>query len=376
MFQSRPQSTLTNRLARMNWLVPALVCLLAAVGTVTLTSVAGGAFTPWAARHTLRCAAGLSLMLSFALVPLRVWMALAVPAYAAALALLAAVPLIGVEALGAKRWLTVAGLSIQPSEIMKVAIVLVLAKLYAGLSPRAVSRPHWVALALILIALPVLLTLRQPDLGTAVLFAGIGVSIMLLAGTSLWYFAALSGAALVFLPALAMRLQDYQRKRIEIFLDPASDPLGAGYHITQAKIALGNGGLSGQGYLQGSQSQLDFLPEKMTDFIFVMIGEEWGFIGTCSVLALYAALICVLFAMALRGHGMFARLLIAGVAVSLSIYVSINAAMVTGLAPVVGVPLPLVSYGGTSLITLMAGLGLALSAGLHDERLLSPGGWR
>ena len=376
MFLSRPELSLTGRLTRMNWLVPALVCLLAAVGAITLTSVAGGSFTPWAARHTLRCAAGLAVMIACAMVPLRVWMALAVPAYIAALALLAAVPLYGVEALGARRWLNLGGVSIQPSEIMKVALVLVLARLYSGLSARSLSRPHWVALALGLIALPVILTLRQPDLGTAVLFAGIGVAIMLLAGTSLWYFAAGFAGLIGGLPAAANRLQDYQRKRIEIFLDPASDPLGAGYHITQAKIALGNGGMSGQGYLQGTQSQLDFLPEKMTDFILVMIGEEWGFTGACTVLGLYAALIGVLFGMALRGRGMFARLLIAGVAASLSIYVIINAGMVTGLVPVVGVPLPLVSYGGTSLITLMVGLGLALSAGLHNEPAPLPGGRR
>ena len=376
MFAPCHSLSFAERFTRLNWFVPALVCLIAAIGAVTLTSATGGAFAPWATRHTLRCAAGLVVMLGCALVPLRVWMALAVPAYIAALALLIAVPFAGAEALGAKRWLNAGGLSIQPSEIMKVALVLVLARLYGVLPQGAASRPHWVALALLLIGLPVVLTLRQPDLGTAVLFAGIGGGMLFLAGTSLWYYAAGAAGLVALLPVAAAHLADYQRKRIEIFLDPASDPLGAGYHITQARIALGNGGASGQGYLQGSQTQLDFVPEKMTDFIFVTIGEEWGFAGACLVLALYAALIGVLFAMALKGRTAFARLLIAGVAISLSVYVVINVAMVTGLVPVVGVPLPLISYGGTSLITLMVALGLALSAGLEEERETLAGGRR
>jgi len=365
MFQNARQASPYARLMRVNWLVPALVCLLAGVGALALSSVAGGSFTPWASRHVMRCAGGLAAMLACALVPLRVWRALAVPAYAGALALLIAVPIIGTEALGAKRWLTAGGFSIQPSEIMKVALVLMLAWSTARVSPAVRTHPLWVVPVLMLIGLPVLLTLRQPDLGTAVLFAGIGLSMMFLAGTPLWIFAAGGAGALAALPFAAARLQDYQRKRIETFLDPGADPLGAGYHITQARIALGNGGAAGQGYLHGTQSQLDFVPEKMTDFIFVVIGEEWGFAGACAVLAVYALLTGVLFVMALTARDTFARLLIAGIAATLAIYVSINIGMVTGLVPVVGVPLPLISYGGTSLVTLMVGLGIALSAGVE-----------
>jgi rod shape determining protein RodA len=219
-----------------------------------------------------------------------------------------------------------------------------------------------VLLALAMIAAPAVLTVRQPDLGSGLLLAGIGLGIMMLAGVSLWYFAAGFTAVGVALPFLLTHLHGYQRRRIEVFLDPERDPLGAGYHIAQARIALGAGGLHGQGYLQGTQSQLDFLPEKMTDFIFVAIAEEWGFIGGAAVLALYAVIVISLFGMALRSRTLFSRLVISGAAIMLSMYVIINIAMVTGLVPVVGIPLPLVSYGGTSMLTMMVALGIAMSA--------------
>lgn len=368
MFETHRPLTLTQKLARFSWSTLALVGLLAAVGTATLYSVAGGSFEPWAQRHAVRCLAGFVLLIAIALVPVRIWMAAAVPAYLAALALLIAVPIVGHDGLGAKRWLSLGGVSLQPSELMKVALVLILARYYAALPPASVSRVPWVIVPLALMALPIILTLKQPDLGTALLFAGIGVGMMFLGGVSLWYFAGGLSAALFALPIMGEHLRDYQRRRIEIFLDPASDPLGAGYHITQAKIALGAGGLSGQGYLKGTQNQLNFVPEKMTDFIFVMIGEEWGFIGTCTVLALFAALIGVLFLLALRNRTPFGRLLIAGAALSLSIYVVINVGMVTGLIPVVGVPLPLISYGGTAMLGLMVALGVAMSAHIHDAK--------
>ncbi len=367
MFQSSRPLTIAEKLVRLNWPVLVLVACLAAIGTATLYSVAGGSFEPWAQRHAQRCLAGLLLLTACALVPARLWRAAAVPVYLMALVLLAAVPFAGVEAMGAKRWLAVAGLQIQPSEFMKVGLVLMLASVYAALPPGEVSKPRWVGLVLALIAVPVMLTLKQPDLGTALLFLGLGLGIMFLAGVALGYFAGGILVTLAALPLAASRLHDYQRRRIETFLDPAADPLGSGYHITQAKIALGAGGWAGQGYLNGSQNRLDFVPEKMTDFIFVVIGEEWGFLGASTVLALFAALIVCLFASALRARGdTFGRLVIGGGALSLSIYVMINVAMVTGLIPVVGVPLPLISYGGTALMTLMVALGIAMSVRIHD----------
>jgi rod shape determining protein RodA len=368
MFETQRPLSLSQKAARIDWTVILLVALLGTVGTVSLYSVAGGSLEPWALRHALRCAAGLGLIVVIALVPLRVWTTLAVPVYVGALCLLAAVPVVGVESLGARRWLNIAGLSIQPSEIMKVGLVLVLARYYASLPARTAARPLFIVIPLVLILVPVAFTLRQPDLGSAVLFAGLGLSVMFLAGVPVWYFAGAAAAAMVALPSLIGRLHDYQRRRLEIFLDPASDPQGAGYHITQAKVALAAGGLDGQGFLKGTQNQLDFIPEKMTDFIFVAIGEEWGFTGAVALLGVFAALIGLLSLMALRNGSAFGRFVIAGAALSLAIYVIINAAMVTGLMPVVGVPMPLISYGGTALTTLMVSLGLAMSAHVHRPR--------
>jgi rod shape determining protein RodA len=218
-----------------------------------------------------------------------------------------------------------------------------------------------------MIAVPVLLTLQQPDLGSAALFVALGLSLMFLAGVPLRYFALGAILTVAALPVIWTGMHDYQKRRIEVFLNPGMDPLGAGYHITQSKIALGAGGLAGKGFMQGTQSQLDFVPEKHTDFIASIIGEEWGFTGMLVLIAIYAALILMMMIMAWRCENRFARLAIAGSAMTFFVYVFINLAMITGLVPVVGIPLPLVSYGGTSMTTLMIGLGVAMSAYVHGR---------
>lgn len=359
--------TPSDKIWRIPWLVLLATGLLAAAGVGALYSVAGGSFEPWAERHALRFLAVSAGVLLMALVPLRAWMALAYPAYALALALILIVPVAGIEALGAKRWISLAGMNFQPSELMKVAIVPALARYYQWLPPERISRPVWVGLPLLMIGLPAAFVLRQPDLGSAALFGIIGLTLMFLAGVSWTYFLAGVAGIAAAVPVILENLHGYQRKRLEIFLNPDSDPLGAGYHILQSKIALGAGGLSGKGYIQGTQSQLDFLPEKHTDFIFTMIGEEWGFIGALTLICVYAVLIALLVRMALRAESPFGRLVIAGAAMTLFLYVFINVAMVTGLVPVVGVPLPLVSYGGTSMVSIMTGLGLAISAHVHGR---------
>jgi rod shape determining protein RodA len=276
----------------------------------------------------------------------------------------------GNQVLGAKRWLSVGGLTLQPSELMKVGLVLALARFYQTVMPEDVSRLRSVLIPVVLIMVPVIFTLRQPDLGSATLFAALGAALMFLAGVSSVYFAVGAGGLAVALPTIWSMMHDYQRRRVEIFLDPDKDPLGAGYHITQSKIALGSGGVSGKGFMQGTQSQLNFLPEKQTDFIFTMYAEEWGFVGAIVLLTLYAGLLSMLLAMALRANNPFSRLVIAGSAVTIFLYIFINVAMVTGMVPVVGVPLPFVSYGGTALTTLMAGLGLAMAADVHRNEML------
>ena len=372
-----PRDSVTARLARLNWIVLGLLCVLAAIGVAALYSVADGAFSPWAERHAMRFVIGLAVVLAMAVTPLAVWYALAYPAYLVALVCLALVPLIGVEAGGAKRWIAIAGVNFQPSEVMKIALVMMLARYYQSLPAARLSAPLFVALPAAAIALPVLLTLIQPDLGTALLFVIVGFGMMFMAGVSIFYFAGALASGLAALPVLYGNLHEYQRQRIATFLDPESDPLGSGYHIMQSKIALASGGLTGRGYMQGTQSQLDFLPEKHTDFIFTLIGEEFGFIGGLVILVLFLALLLVLLWMAARTESRFGRGLISGMALVLSVYVMVNVAMVSGLIPVVGVPLPLVSYGGTSMMTFMVGFGLAMSGAVdrvHRRSVAGTGG--
>lgn len=355
------------KLWRIHWPVIVTVCILAGIGTATLYSVSGGSFVPWAERHTLRFLVMLGAVVIMATVRLEVWMKLAYPAYAVALLMLALVPFVGVEALGAKRWIGAAAISFQPSELMKLALVGALARYYMWLPPDDVRRVRYVLIPLAMIGVPVLLTLQQPDLGSAGLFLALGLSLMFLAGVPLRYFALGVLLAVAALPTIWSGMHGYQKRRIEVFLNPGMDPLGAGYHIMQSKIALGAGGIAGTGFMQGTQSQLDFVPEKHTDFIASIIGEEWGFTGMMLLIAVYAALILMMMLMARRCENRFARLAIAGSAMTFFIYVFINLAMVTGLVPVVGIPLPLVSYGGTSMTTLMIGLGIAMSAYVHGR---------
>lgn len=357
--------TIGEKLWRVNWALLLVTGAIAGIGAAALYSVAGGTFQPWAERHALRFVVAVGLVLVMAMVRPELWLRLAYPAYGLALVALALVPVIGVEALGAKRWISASGFSFQPSELMKLALIGALARYYQWLPVERVSRPLWVVLPIAMIAIPVVLTLKQPDLGTSVLFAVVGLTLMFLAGVSVFYFGAGIAGLVTASPFIWSGLHDYQRRRVEIFLDPELDPLGAGYHIAQSKIAIGSGGVSGKGFMLGTQSQLDFVPEKHTDFIVTILGEEWGFVGLAILLGLFALLLVLIIAMALRCQNRFGRLLISGSAISFFVYLFINFAMVTGLVPVVGVPLPLVSYGGTSMMTLMIGLGLAMSAHVH-----------
>ena len=356
-----------EKLWRVHWPLLIVAAAIAAIGTAALYSVSGGSFQPWAERHALRFLVATLIVILMAMIRPEFWLKAAYPVYAVVLILLALVPLIGVGALGARRWIGSGSFSFQPSEIMKLVLVLALARYYQWLPAGKVSRPQWVLVPLAMIVVPVVLTLQQPDLGTAVLFAAAGLSMMFMAGTPIVYFlAGLAGAAAAS-PFIWARLHDYQRRRIEIFMSPERDPLGSGYHIAQSKIAIGSGGLWGKGFLAGTQSRLDFVPEKHTDFIVTLLGEEWGFAGLIILLSLYALMLVLMFAMALRCRNRFARLVITGTAVVLFVYVFINIAMVTGLVPVVGIPLPLVSHGGTSMMTLMVGLGLAMSVYVHGR---------
>ena len=363
----RPQLLLKKKLVLINWPFLALITAITLVGVAALYSVAGGSLEPWASRHVVRYCLGLGLLFVVALSDIRWWLRAAYPLFVLALVMLALVIVIGVESGGAKRWLGYGELSFQPTEMMKIALVLALARYYQWLPPNRVSWPHAVLPPLLMIGAPALLALDQPDLGTAALFGIVGGGLLFLAGVSWVYFVAAFVGVIVVLPHVWERLHDYQKERILTFIDPDRDPLGSGYHILQSKIAIGSGGFTGKGYMQGTQTQLNFLPEKHTDFIFTMFSEEMGFIGSAILLALYLLVLLFITYMALRCRSTFPRLVAAGMGLCLFAYVFINVAMVTGLVPVVGVPLPLVSYGGTSMLTMMIGLGFVLNAHVNRE---------
>lgn len=366
--------SLRSKIRELNWVIIALVTLIASVGFAMMISVAGGSLDPWADRQMIRFLFGFVVMISIAVVNLRYWMAVAYPLYFITLLLLVGVEIIGEVGMGAQRWLDIGPIRLQPSEIMKIAIVLVLARYYHGLTTSDAARIKSLAIPLVLIFVPVALVMRQPDLGTALLLSATGGAVMFLAGVRAWVFLAAIGSTLASIPVAWSFLREYQKNRVRTFLDPESDPLGTGYHITQSKIALGSGGISGKGYMNGSQAQLNFLPEKQTDFIFTTMGEELGLIGVLILLGLYVSLIgyCMIAAMNVKSH--FGRLLAAGVVFTFFLYLFINIAMVMGLVPVVGVPLPLISYGGSAMLTLMMGFGLVLCAVLHRNTIIPRGG--
>ena len=343
---------LRSKLYEINWAFVLLVLLAGAIGVGMLYSVSGGDWSPWAIRHAGRFAGGVLLMLVVAMFPPRFWIGLAYPAYLGALVLLVGVELFGVTAMGAQRWLEFGPLRMQPSEMMKVALVLALARYYHDIEPERVSSLGGLLVPAVMIGAPAALIMKQPDLGTAMLVGATGAAIVFMAGLSWKVIIGAGGLASVGAPLfLQYGLQDYQRDRVLTFLNPEADPLGAGYQILQSKIALGSGGLTGKGFMQGTQAHLNYLPEKQTDFIFTMLGEEFGFVGGIGVLAIYALILgnCILIATSCKS--IFLRLVTMGVATTLALYVFINTAMAMGLAPVVGVPLPMISYGGTVMIT-------------------------
>jgi rod shape determining protein RodA len=356
------QFKLTEKLLLINWPFLLVITAITCVGVAALYSVAGGALEPWASRQVVRFCLGFAILFAVAVSDIRWWLKAAYPLYAIALVLLALVMVLGVESGGAKRWLGYGDLTFQPSEMMKIALILALARYYQWLPPNRVSWPHALLIPLAMIGTPVLLALAQPDLGTAMLFCVIGFGLLFLAGVSWIYYLGGVVGTIIVLPHIWERLHGYQKERVLTFIDPERDPLGSGYHILQSKIAIGSGGLMGKGFMQGTQAQLNFLPEKHTDFIFTMFAEEMGFIGAVSLLALYLLVLLFIAYMALRCRSTFARLVASGIGLCLFTYVFINVAMVTGLVPVVGVPLPLVSYGGTSMVTMMIGLGFVLNA--------------
>ena len=369
-----PEMTIGQKLAAVNWLMVLLLVMIASIGFAMLYSAANGSVTPWAYRHALRFGAGLIVMLSVALIDIRFWMRSAYLLYAGVLILLIGVEIMGEIGMGAQRWIDLGVIQLQPSELMKVVLVLALARYFHGLTWVEVGNPLNLVPPLLMVGLPVALVLRQPDLGTAVMITMGAGGIFFLAGVRLWKFVTLIVAAVAAVPIAWQFLHRYQQQRVLTFLNPESDPLGAGYHILQSKIALGSGGLFGKGFLQGSQSHLNFLPEKQTDFIFTMLAEELGMVGGLVLIGLYVLVVGYGFAIAIRSRSQFGRLVALGITTTLYLYLFINVAMVMGLIPVVGVPLPMISYGGTAMLTIMMGLGMVIGASVHrDVRIARAG---
>ena len=364
-----------RKILHMNWPLVLLITAVASTGFLMLYSVGGGNLDRWAGPQMERFSVGMVAMIGLGFVPIWFWRSIAVPAYVICILMLFAVDAFGHTTMGAQRWLDVGPIRLQPSELTKIALVLMLAAYYDWLPLEKVSRPLWVAIPIILILLPTGLVMIQPDLGTSIMLTLGGAFTAFAAGVSLWYFGAVIALIVgVVMTVLESRgtswqiLHDYQFKRIDTFLDPTSDPLGAGYNITQAQIALGSGGWSGRGFMQGTQSRLNFLPEKHTDFIFTTLAEEFGFIGAFSLLMLYALIVGFCLHSALTNRDRFASLMTIGIAATFFLYFAVNMGMVMGLMPVVGVPLPMVSYGGTQLMILLMAFGIVQSAHVNRPR--------
>lgn len=358
---------LTDKLFRINWLFVLLLCALAAVGYVALYSAGGGSPEPYATRHIVRFAFGLLLMVCIALIDIRIIVRFSWIAYAFGIALLILVLKFGHVGKGAQRWLELGGQQVQPSELMKLGLILALAAWFHRANRERIGNPLFLVPPLIMVLVPVGLILKEPNLGTAMITLTLGGVIFFAAGVRWWKF------ALVLLPVpfaaqyAYQHLHGYQRARIDTFLNPESDPLGAGYNIIQSKIALGSGGLWGKGFLQGTQGRLDFLPEKQTDFIFTIIGEEFGLVGAIAVITLLLLITWGALLIGLHCKHQFGRLVAFGIACNFFLYCFVNIAMVMGVIPVGGVPLPLISHGGSAMITMMVSFGILMSVQVHRD---------
>ncbi|MCY4305701.1 MAG: rod shape-determining protein RodA [Aestuariivita sp.] len=364
-----------RKILYLNWPLVLLIMAVAGIGFLMLYSIPGGSLEPWALPQIKRFAFGLALMFIVAMIPIWFWRNISGLCYFCGILLLITVELLGITSQGAQRWIAIGSFRFQPSEFMKITLIMLLASYYDWLSTHRVSHIVWVLIPVCLITLPAALVLFQPDLGTALLLLLAGSATMFIAGVHWGYFVAVIVSFIALVAAVFQSrgtnwqlLENYQYRRIDTFLDPDSDLLGAGYHITQSKIAFGSGGWTGRGFMQGTQTRLNFLPEKHTDFIFTTLAEEFGFVGTASLLALYVMIIIACIITGLTTRDRFAMILALGIGVTFFLFFSVNMAMVTGRLPVVGVPLPLVSYGGSAMIVLMLAFGLVQSAHIHRPR--------
>ena len=359
--------SLTYKLKRINYGLIILVTACCSIGFAMLYSAAGGDIEPWAQRHLVRYFVGLLGIIILGLIHIRLFFKGAYIFYGVSLMLLVFVELAGEVGMGAQRWIDFGVIRLQPSELMKISVVIVLARYFHIRSFHEIGNPLHLVIPAFLVLVPVVLVIKQPDLGTAIMIALSGLVIFFISGVRIWKFILLFLGGIALVPIIWQFLLEYQKKRILTFLSPEIDPLGAGYHLMQSKIALGSGGLYGKGFIQGSQSHLNFLPEIQTDFIFTMLAEEFGLIGGLVVLLLFFLISCYGLILSFFMASKFARFLTIGMITTLFFYVFINIGMVMGLLPIVGVPLPFISYGGSALLTSMTAIGLIISCHVHRD---------
>ncbi len=356
-----------EKLIKLNFLFLFIIILLSIIGFFALYSAANGNFDPWAKKHIIRFSITFLLLIIISLIDIKFLYKHAYIFFFLSLFLLASVEIVGTFGLGAKRWVRIFGISIQPSELVKITIILALSKYYHNLRFDRIGKIRNLFFPLSIIFLPFLLVLLQPDLGTSLMILLLGFSIIFIAGVRLWKFFLGLILGLIAMPFIWSNLKPYQHRRVLAFLNPESDPLGSGYHLIQSKIALGSGGLTGKGFLQGTQSYLEYLPEKQTDFIFTLIGEEFGYIGTIFILILFLLIIILSYYTSFKSNNIFGKVLSVGVSLNFFLYVFSNTSMVTGLIPVVGVPLPLISYGGTAMLSVMISFGLLMNVAVNSH---------
>jgi len=354
-----------EKIKNLNYLVIFLLILISFIGAAGLYSAADGSYQPWASRHLVRFYVFLLMAIVISFIDIKIIYKYSYVLFGLTLLLLISVEIIGVLGKGATRWIRVFGFSIQPSELVKITIILALAKFYHDIKFENIKKISYLFFPFIILAIPFVFVVIQPDLGTSLSILILGAFILFLAGIRFWKFILGFIITLVSIPIFLQSIKPYQRDRIISFLNPESDPLGKGYQLIQSKIALGSGGATGKGFLQGTQSYLEYLPEKQTDFIFTLIGEEFGFLGTIFIILLFILLIAVCYFISIKCFHSYGRILALGVASNIFIYVFMNIAMVSGLMPVVGIPLPLISYGGSVMLSIMISIGLVLNVELN-----------
>ena len=367
--QNNFYSSAFAKLQSINYPLLGLIITLFFVGLAALYSISNGDFNSWPLKHSQRFILGLIIFFLVIFFDLRLIFDYAYVIFFLSIISLVIIPFFGIESNGATRWISIAGISLQPSEFVKYTLILALAKYFHSINNDS-SFIKTLIIPLIITIVPVLLVITQPDLGTALIILLGGISLFWISGLNYKYFIVGVFSILCSLPVLWQYLKDYQKDRVLTFFNPERDPLGNGYHIMQSKIALGSGGIFGKGYMEGTQSHLNFLPEMQTDFIFTMLGEEFGFIGTLLLLLIYAALIMISIRLALKSRSLFSKYLSLGVCSVFFIYVFVNIGMVTGLLPVVGVPLPFISYGGSSMLAVMFGFGLLMNCYINRNIII------